>query len=554
MSDTITVICENTKNEIYVNTGTSLNEILNILGLHSDYPFIMAYVNNQFKELNYRLFKPATIKFLDTTHIEGARTYQRTLFFILNKAIHDLYPQGSLRVKHAVSRGFYCEVVGLDKIEQTDIDQIKGRMNELIAQDIPIVRTEVQTEEVEKIYNQMSFDDKLELLHSRPRLYSTIYKLADIFGYFYGTLASSTKTIDLFDLKKYYDGMYLAVPKLSNPKELEAMVRQDKMFEIFKEYATWGDVMGLSNIGSLNNKISCGEQSEMIKIAEAFHEKKIAIIADKIYEVHKSRGLKLILISGPSSSGKTTFSKRLGIQLTILGLKPVLLSMDDYFVDRVDTPLDENGEYDFESIHSLDLVTFNKHLKQLMNGECVNIPRYDFIKGSRQSHDKPLQLNDRSILVVEGIHGLNPELTSQIDDDLKFKIYTSALTSISMDNLSRISTSDNRLIRRIVRDFHTRNCNAADTLKRWASVGHGERKHIFPYQENADIVFNSSLFYEISVLKKYVEPMLLEVPNTIPEYGEARRLLKFLENFRPIEADEIPYASILREFIGESNF
>ena len=554
MSDTITVICENTKNEIYVNTGTSLNEILNILGLHSDYPFIMAYVNNQFKELNYRLFKPATIKFLDTTHIEGARTYQRTLFFILNKAIHDLYPQGSLRVKHAVSRGFYCEVVGLDKIEQTDIDQIKGRMNELIAQDIPIVRTEVQTEEVEKIYNQMSFDDKLELLHSRPRLYSTIYKLADIFGYFYGTLASSTKTIDLFDLKKYYDGMYLAVPKLSNPKELEAMVRQDKMFEIFKEYATWGDVMGLSNIGSLNNKISCGEQSEMIKIAEAFHEKKIAIIADKIYEVHKSRGLKLILISGPSSSGKTTFSKRLGIQLTILGLKPVLLSMDDYFVDRVDTPLDENGEYDFESIHSLDLVTFNKHLKQLMNGECVNIPRYDFIKGSRQSHDKPLQLNDRLILVVEGIHGLNPELTSQIDDDLKFKIYTSALTSISMDNLSRISTSDNRLIRRIVRDFHTRNCNAADTLKRWASVGHGERKHIFPYQENADIVFNSSLFYEISVLKKYVEPMLLEVPNTIPEYGEARRLLKFLENFRPIEADEIPYASILREFIGESNF
>ena len=554
MNNTITVICENTQNEICVNMGTSLNEILNIIGLKSEYPFIIAYVNNKFKELNYRLFKPATIHFLNTTHIEGARTYQRTLFFILNKAIHDIYPNSSLRIKHAVSRGFYCEIEELETIEQSDINKIKNRMNELIAQDIPIIRSEVQTDEIVKIYNQMHFDDKLELLHSRPRLYSTIYKLADIFGYFYGSLAPSTKTIHLFDLKKYYDGMYLAVPKLTNPNKLESMIRQDKMFDIFKEYATWGDVMGLSNIGSLNNKISCGEQSEMIKIAEAFHEKKVAIIADKIYDVHKSKGLKLILISGPSSSGKTTFSKRLGIQLTVLGLKPVLLSMDDYFVDRVNTPLDENGEYDFESIYSLDLVTFNKHLQQLLNGESVNIPRYDFIKGSRQSHDKPLQLNDRSVLVVEGIHGLNPELTAQIEDDSKFKIYTSALTSISMDNLSRISTSDNRLIRRIVRDYHTRNCNASETLKRWASVGHGERKHIFPYQENADIVFNSSLFYEISVLKKYVEPMLLEVPNTIPEYGEARRLLKFLENFRPIDAKEIPYASILREFIGESNF
>ena len=554
MNDTITVICENTQSEIYVNTGTPLNDILNILGIKSEYPFIIAYVNNKFKELNYRLFKPATIKFINTTHSEGARTYQRTLFFTLNKAIHDIYPKGSLRIKHAVSKGFYCEIAGLEKIEQTDIDKIKQRMNELIAQKIPIVRTEVQTDEAERIYNQMHFDDKLELLHSRPRLYSTIYKLADISGYFYGALAASTEVLNLFDIKKYYDGMYLAVPKLSNPNELESMVRQDKMFEIFREYATWGEVIGLSNIGSLNNKISSGEQGEMIKVAEAFHEKKTAFIADKIYEFNKLNGLKLILISGPSSSGKTTFSKRLGIQLTILGLKPVLLSMDDYFVDRVNTPLDENGEYDFESIHSLDIETFNKHLKQLMSGESVNIPRYDFIKGSRQSPDKPLQLNDRSILVVEGIHGLNPELTAQIEDNLKFKIYTSALTTISMDNLSRISTSDNRLIRRIVRDYHTRNCSAADTLKRWASVGHGERKHIFPYQENADIVFNSSLFYEISVLKKYVEPMLLEVPNTIPEHGEARRLLKFLDNFKPIEADEVPSASILREFIGGSNF
>ena len=554
MSDTITVICENTQNEICVNMGSSLSDVLNVLGLHSEYPFIIAYVNNEYKELNYRLFKPSTIKFLDTTHIEGSRTYQRTLFFTLSKAVYDIYPNGILRIKHAVSKGFYCEIDGLDKIEQIDIDNIKSRMNEIIAQDIPIIRTVIPSKEAEGIYNAMRFSDKLELLHSRPRLYSTMYKLANVAGYFYGSLAPSTKIIHLFDVEKYYNGIYLSVPKFTNPNELEPIVRQDKMFDIFKEYAIWGDVLGISNVGSLNTKISRGEQIEMIKVAEAFHEKKIALIADKIYDVHNTKKLKLILISGPSSSGKTTFSKRLGIQLTILGLKPVLLSMDDYFVNRVDTPLDENGEYDFESIYALDLVTFNNHLQQLLNGESVNIPRYDFITGSRQAYDHPLQLSDHSVLVVEGIHGLNPELTSEIDDNLKFKIYTSALTSISMDNLSRISTTDNRLIRRIVRDFHSRSSSATDTLKRWTSVGLGERKHIFPYQENADIIFNSSLFYEISVLKKYVEPMLLEVPNTVPEYGEAKRLLKFLDNFTPIDADEIPHASILREFIGGSNF
>lgn len=551
MNDTINVICENTQDEISINMGTSLSDILNILDIENEYPFIIAYVNNEFQELNYRLFNPSTIRFIDTTHPEGAKAYQRTLFFTLSKAIHDIYPEGKLRIKHAISKGIYCEVAGLEHI---DTDEVKDRMYEIIAQDIPIVKMEIQTSKAAKLYDHMHFDDKLELLQSRPRLYSTIYRLAEVSGYFYGTLATSTGCIDLFDLRKYYDGIYLAIPKLSNPNELETMVYQDKLFDIFKEYATWGDVIGISNVGSLNTKISRGEESELIKIAEAFHEKKIASIADKIFEIHTTKGLKLILISGPSSSGKTTFSKRLGIQLTVLGLKPVLLSMDDYFVDRVNTPLDENGEYDFESIHALDLVTFNDHLQQLMNGASVDIPRYDFITGSRKSYDKPLQLEENSVLVVEGIHGLNPELTAQIDDSVKFKIYTSALTSISMDNLSRISTTDNRLIRRIIRDYHTRNSNASATLKRWTSVKDGEQKHIFPYQENADIVFNSSLFYEISVLKKYVEPMLLEVPNTTIEYGEARRLLNFLDNFRPINADEIPHASIIREFIGGSNF
>ncbi len=554
MTETVKVICENNGSQLHVNMGTPLLEVMKMLSLHNEHPFLAAYVNNKIKELDYRIYCPISVRFIDITHYEGMRVYQRTLFFTLSKAVYDLYPERRFRIKHAVSKGFYCEIDGMSDIPQSEIDAIKSRMNELIAQDIPIVRQRVLTQEAEEMYRQLGFDDKIALLRTRPRLYATIYSLANMIGYFYGALAISTGFIHLFDVRKYYNGLYLAIPKRTDPDQLEPMVHQDKMFDIFKEYKAWVDVMGVSNIGSLNAKVLEGKASELIKVAEAFHEKKLGSIADAIFEANANRGARLVLISGPSSSGKTTFAKRLGIQLRILGLNPVLISLDDYFVEREKTPLDENGDYDYEALEALDVEAFNEHLNILMNGGCVDVPRYDFITGKRQWHEKPLSLDERSVLVVEGIHGLNPKLTRQVDDKYKYKIYISAFTSISMDDLSRISTTDNRLLRRIVRDCRTRGNDATATLQRWESVRRGEDRHIFPYQENADVMFNSSLFYEISVLRSFVEPMLYEVPDTIPEYGEARRLLRFIDNFIPIKPDEIPPTSLLREFIGGSSF
>jgi uridine kinase len=404
------------------------------------------------------------------------------------------------------------------------------------------------------IYRRLGFEDKVEIISSRPHLYVTVYTLDDLAGYFYGALAPSTKYIHLYDLRVYYNGIYIAVPSRREPDSFEPMVPQDKMFDVFQEYKGWVDVMGVSNIGQLNRKIAEGDGSDLIKIAEAFHEKKLGAIADRIAEAHKSRGTRVVLVSGPSSSGKTTFSKRLGIQLRILGLQPIMISLDDYFLDREDTPRDENGDYDFETIDALDIATFNDHMNRLFAGEKVDIPRYDFITGRRQWHDAPLELNDRSVLIVEGIHGLNPKLTAQIAENMKFKVYISCLTSISMDDLSRIHTTDNRLIRRMVRDNAYRGTSAEATLKRWQSVRRGEEKYIFPYQENADVMFNSSLLYELPVLKRYVMPLLLSVPDTEEVYGEAVRLLKFIDNFSLLDDGEIPPTSLLREFIGGSSF
>jgi uridine kinase len=373
-------------------------------------------------------------------------------------------------------------------------------------------------------------------------------------GYFYGALAPSAGYLNLYDLRPYYKGMYIAVPKRTDPSELNHMVPQQKMFDVFAEYNEWTSIVGVANIGQLNTRIPGGETSDLIKVAESFHEKKLASIADTIHEANRTKGTRLVLMSGPSSSGKTTTAKRLGIQLRVLGLTPVLVSLDDYFVDREKTPRDAADDYDYESFEAIDHATFNDHLRRLVAGESVGVPRYDFITGKRQWHENPLQLDERSILIVEGIHALNPRLTDSLPDDLKFRIYLSALTSIAMDNLSRIPTTDNRLIRRMVRDSLTRGSDASATLKRWQSVRRGEEKWIFPYQENADVMFNSSLFYELPVLKSYVVPLLRSVPNTISEYGEAQRLLKLLDFFVTIPPDEIPPTSILREFIGGSSF
>ena len=550
----IKVVCENTASHIEVEMGTSLSELCEQLGIKSQYPILAAYVNNRIKELHYLIYAPVTIRFVDITHFVGYRVYQRTASFVAQKAVRKLYPGRDFHIRHSLADGFYCEIEGESELTQADCDRIAAEMKQIVDANYPITRSRKLTSDVLRIYEQEGYTDKAELLTTRPRLYSDICRMDDVVGYFYGPLAPSSGYVTLFALVPYYNGFYLALPQRSRPDSVQTNFNRDKMFDVFHEYQEWVRIMGVPTVGSLNKKILAGDASEMIKIAEAFHEKKISQIADAIYEANTTRGARFIMISGPSSSGKTTTAKRLGVHLHLLGLNPVLISLDDYFVERDKTPRDENGEYDYEALEAIDLEQLNAHLRLLVAGESVEIPRYDFITGKRQWHENPLQLDERSVLIMEGIHALNPNLTPSIPDDMKFKIYISCFTSVAMDNLSRIPTSDNRMLRRITRDYATRGNNALATLARWGSVRRGEEKHIFPYQENADVMLNTSLFYELAVIRPFVEPILREVPDTVPEYAEAVRMLKFLDNFVVIKPDEIPPTSILREFIGGSSF
>ena len=555
MSDTLPVICENAGRTIEVAMGTTLLEVERQLRLDGPHPFLAAYVNNRIKELNYRIYKPVTVRFIDITSFEGIRVYQRTISFILQKAVRELFPDRTLYIRHSLgASGFYCEISGFGPIPAEHLDAIKARMRGIIDRNLPIQGVKMLTDTARKIYEGFGMADKIALLDSRPRLYSKIYTIDSLPGYFYGALTPSTGYTPQFDLHPYYNGFFIALPLRTDPTRLHQSVHQEKMFDVFHQYQSWVEIMGVPTVGQLNSKVLAGDASELIKIAEAFHENKLAQVAGCVAEANRERGVRLVLISGPSSSGKTTFAKRLGVQLRVLGLNPVLISLDDYFVDREKTPRDENGEYDYEALEAIDLEQFNDHLKRLERGESVDIPRYDFISGTRQWHDNPLQLDERSVLIVEGIHGLNPALTPGVPESRKFKIYVSCFTSVALDNVSRIATSDNRLLRRLTRDYRTRGNDALSTLARWESVRRGEEKHIFPYQENADIMLNSSLFYEISVLRPFAEKILREVPDTVPEYDEARRMLKFLDNFIPIAPDEVPPTSILREFIGGSSF
>ena len=555
MSDTLPVICENAGRTIEVAMGTTLLEVERQLRLDGPHPFLAAYVNNRIKELNYRIYKPVTVRFIDITSFEGIRVYQRTISFILQKAVRELFPDRTLYIRHSLgASGFYCEISGFGPIPAEHLDAIKARMRGIIDRNLPIQGVKMLTDTARKIYEGFGMADKIALLDSRPRLYSKIYPIDSLPGYFYGALTPSTGYTPQFDLHPYYNGFFIALPLRTDPTRLHQSVHQEKMFDVFHQYQSWVEIMGVPTVGQLNSKVLAGDASELIKIAEAFHENKLAQVAGCVAEANRERGVRLVLISGPSSSGKTTFAKRLGVQLRVLGLNPVLISLDDYFVDREKTPRDEKGEYDYEALEAIDLEQFNDHLKRLERGESVDIPRYDFISGTRQWHDNPLQLDERSVLIVEGIHGLNPALTPGVPESRKFKIYVSCFTSVALDNVSRIATSDNRLLRRLTRDYRTRGNDALSTLARWESVRRGEEKHIFPYQENADVMFNSSLFYEISVLRRFAEPILREVPDTVPEYGEAKRMLKFLDNFIPISPEEIPPTSLLREFIGGSSF
>lgn len=554
MAATVPLRLLNNASTIEVAMGTTLMEVLQTIELDARYPILAARVNNRYKELGYRIYKPVEVEFFDMRHFEGYRVYQRTLSFVLQRASYELFPERKLRIRHTLGNGFYAEYDDRKSLSSEDAVLLKLRMEDIVARNLPITRIKRLATEVAEEYRRYDFDDRLELLDTRPRLYRTVNYLGDMPGYFYGALAPSSGYVSRFDLAPYYNGFYVAIPARTNPEQVTTAIHHDKMFDIFHEYQQWIDVMGVPTVGDLNRRVMEGDSSELIKIAEAFHENKIAAIARSIAEANSERGVRMALISGPSSSGKTTFSKRLGVQLRVLGLDPVLIALDDYFVDRDKTPLDENGKPDFEALEAIDLATLNDHLRQLAEGKSVEIPRYDFISGRRQWHEKPLQLSERSILIMEGIHALNPDLTPGIADGQKYKIYISCFTSVAMDNFSRIPTTDNRLLRRTIRDNATRGNDALKTLTMWPAVRRGEEKHIFPYQENANVMFNSSLFYEISVLRAVAEPVLRQVPDTSPEYAEAQRMLKFLDNFVPIAPDEIPPTSLLREFIGGSSF
>ncbi len=554
MAETITLRLVNSGVSIEVAMGTSLQEVLNLVEFERPYPILVARVNNRYKELSYRIYKPVTVEFLDVRHYEGYRVYQRTISFVMQMAALELFPERKLRIRHTLGSGFYAEFDGGIVPTVEELAELKARMADVVERDLKITRRKRLSEEVAEEYARYGFDDRLDLVETRPHLYRTVNYLGDMPGYFYGALAPSSSYVPRFDIAPYYNGFYVALPERNCPEHVSTAIHLDKMFDIFHEYQQWIDIMGVPTVGDLNRRVMEGDASELIKIAEAFHENKIASIARSIAQANEERGVRMALISGPSSSGKTTFSKRLGIQLRVLGLDPVLIALDDYFVDREHTPLDENGKPDFEALEAIDLATLNDHLRRLSAGESVEIPRYDFISGKRQWHEKPLKLTDRSILIMEGIHALNPRLTPGIADGSKFKIYISCFTSVAMDNFSRIPTSDNRMLRRTIRDHATRGNNALRTLQMWPDVRRGEEKHIFPYQENANVMFNSSLFYEISVLRAIAEPVLREVPDTVPEYAEAKRMLKFLDNFVPIDPEEIPPTSLLREFIGGSSF
>ena len=527
-------------------------------GLNLDFPYqvVSAKVNNRSEGLNFRVYNNKDVEFLDVRDPSGMRTYVRSLCFILYKAVRELFPQGKLYVEHPVSKGYFCNLRIGRPIELADVTAIKQRMREIIAENIPFRRTECHTAEAVRIFSERGMNDKVRLLETSGSLYTFYYTLEDTVDYYYGNLLPSTGFIYLFDLVKYYDGLLLRIPNKQNPLVLDEMVKQEKMLDIFKEHLRWNHIMGLSNVGDFNLACQKGLATDLIKVAEALQEKKIAQIADEIYrrcQADCGQG-RLVLIAGPSSSGKTTFSKRLSIQLMTNGLRPYPISLDDYFVDRDKTPRDAQGNYDYESLYALDLRLFNEQLRALLNGEEVELPRYNFVTGKQEFRGEKLRIDRNTVLILEGIHALNPDLTPQIPDENKFKIYVSALTTISLDDHNWIPTTDNRLLRRIIRDFNYRGCSARETISRWPSVRAGEDKWIFPYQENADVMFNSALLFEFAVLRYHAEPILNSVPRNCPEYAEAYRLLKFIQYFIPLQDKEIPPTSLLREFLGGSSF
>ena len=551
MKQTVKIRCKNNGETKEIAIGSTLKEAYEAFGLSMEFGPINATVNNRTEGLNYRLYHNKDVEYFDLHSATGERCYMRTLFFVLCKSVHDLYPDSKVVIDIPVSNGYYCNLMLGHDVTETDVTRIRERMRQLIDAKLPIRRYEVPTEEAVRIFSSRGDKAKAKLLRSTGKLYTTYYEIDDYVDNFYGSLLINTSQLTLFGLEKYFDGALLRLPSRQNPAELGALIRQDKMFDIFKEQHRWNRILGVSTVGDFNEAVRLGQTTGLINVSEALQEKKIASIAEQI--AHR-QGTRVVLIAGPSSSGKTTFCKRLSIQLVTCGIKPIQISLDDYFVDRHLTPKDENGEYDYESVHALNIPLLNEQLQQLFEGKNIELPKYNFQTGKSEKSGKRLQLGDNQVLVLEGIHALNPELTAQIPQEQKFHIYISALTTILLDDHNYIRTTDNRLLRRIIRDYKYRGVNAQETIHRWPSVRAGENKWIFPYQENADVMFNTAMLFELAVIKQQAEPLLDLVPENCPEYAEAYRLRTFLDYIQPIPNRALPPASLLREFLGGSSF
>ena len=551
MKQEIRIRCKNNKKSIYAAIGSTLSDVFRQLNFKMSYGPICAKVNNKVEGMHFRLYHNKDVEFLDMTSGSGSRNYTRTLFFILCKAVHDLYPRSSVVIDIPVSNGYYVDLsIGHD-VNLDDVTRIRHRMQEIIDARMPITRHEVPTEDAIRMFDQKGDEAKARLLRSAGSLYTTYYQIDDYVDYYYGSLLTNTSQIYLFGLERYFDGLLLRIPDLKNPGVLPEMTRQDKMFSIFKEHHHWQNIVGVRTVGDFNEIVGAGRSTDLINVSEALQEKKISQIAD---EIAARKGVKLVLLAGPSSSGKTTTCKRLSIQLVANGLKPLQISLDDYFVNRDQTPHDESGEYDYESIYALNLNLINEQFNALFRGEEVELPKYDFQTGVSRPSGKKLKMQENNVLVVEGIHALNPELTAHIPERQKFRVYVSALTTILLDDHNYIPTTDNRLLRRIIRDYKYRGVDAKESIRRWPSVRSGENKWIFPFQENADAVFNSAMLFELAVIKQQAEPLLEQVPENCEEYSEAYRLRKFLKYIRPIPNKDIPPTSLLREFLGGSSF
>ncbi len=551
MEQKIKIRCKNNNKIILAKRGSTLEDIYSLTGLNIPYGPVSARVNNKVEGLHFCVYQNKDVEYLGLNTPSGIRTYTRSLFMVLCKAVHDLYPGSEVIIDIPISNGYYCNLSLGHKVEEEDVYKIRNRMSQIIEADLPIQRFESTTEEAIDMFAKLGDEAKVKLLKSSTSLYSVFYVLDDYIDYYYGSMLTKTKEITLFGLELYYDGVLLRIPSVKDPSTLGEIVKQDKMFEVFKEHHRWQNIIGISTVGDFNDAVSKGLATDLVNVSEALQEKKISHIADSISINDK---LKVVLIAGPSSSGKTTFCKRLSIQLLACGIKPIQISLDDYFVNRIDTPKDENGEEDYESLYSLNINLINEQFNALFSGEEVELPKYNFQTGISEKSGKRIKMCDNNILIVEGIHALNPKLTENIPSEKKFKIYASALTTILLDDHNYIPTTDNRLLRRIVRDYKYRGCSAKDTIHRWPSVRAGENKWIFPYQEEADVMFNTAMLFELAVIKQQAIMILEQVPESCEEYAEAYRLRKFLGYFSPLSNRNLPPTSLLREFLGGSSF